>query len=71
MHRIKVESSSISEIGYDEKQQVLEVKFTRGAVYKYLDVPEHEVFNLIFAESIGSYFSKNIAKKYKYEQMSE
>ena len=69
MNRVKVESSTIAEIGFDYENKTLEVKFNKGAVYHYFDVPDHEVFYLIFAKSIGSHFMGKIAKVYKYKQI--
>lgn len=67
MKRISIESSSIKSIGYDYENIVLEVEFTRGSVYRYENVPVHSVLQMLFKEkSIGSYFSKNIAKNYEY-----
>jgi len=67
MKRINVNSSSIKSVGYDYENIILEVEFIRGAIYRYENVPVHSVLQMLFKEkSIGSYFSKNIAKNYEY-----
>jgi len=73
MERKKCESSSIASIGYDivDGALVLEVEFTRGAIYHYFDVSYDVYTELMEAESIGSYFGKNIAKKYKFVKVEE
>src|SRR5215831_6229049 len=39
MELIKVDSSMIDAVGYDEQQHILEVVFRRSGVYRYRDVP--------------------------------
>lgn len=72
MERQAVESSQIKSIGFapshvdkkdDEAANVfgtLEIEFKGGSVYQYSNVT-HEIFaGLMTAESVGSYFGKNI-----------
>jgi len=70
MKRKIIESSNIKSIGYDVAEQILEIEFTRGAIYQYSQVPSEEVCGLLLADSLGSFFSKNIAKNYKYNQVN-
>jgi hypothetical protein len=71
MNRIPVDSSSLVSIGYDivDGLLVLEVEFKGERLYHYYDVPAEVHYDLMKAESVGSYFNKNIAKKYKYRQI--
>lgn len=63
---IEVPSSQISEIGYDDSDNSLYVKFPNGNTYKYNNVNK-EVYNAaLSAPSIGSYFSRNIKNTYSY-----
>jgi len=71
MKRLRVDSSNISEIGYRIDDQILEVKFTRGVIYQYYAVLPKTFCNLIFAESVGSYFNRNIAKEYKFKKIED
>ena len=71
MKRIKVESSSIASIGYDRAELILEVEFTRGAIYQYSEVMPDEIISLLFADSIGSYFMRNIKSNYEYEKVRD
>ena len=64
---IPVESSNISEIGYDEVEASLYVKFKRGTVYKYFMVPQREFVGLMESDSKGRYL-KQIEKEYQYER---
>lgn len=66
--RKPVVSSNISEIGYDEETMTLEVKFNKGAVYRYEEVPSHVNDRLMTAGSVGTYFAANIKSRYHYYQ---
>jgi hypothetical protein len=69
MKRINVISSSIKSVGYDANDQVLEIEFVRGAIYQYQQVHYEDVIDLIFAESVGKYFSQYIKNNYKFEKI--
>ena len=69
MNRIRVESSMIRSIGYEESSGTLEVEFTSGSIYQYFDVPESEYKRLINAASKGRYFNQNIKESYRYVQI--
>jgi hypothetical protein len=62
------DSTTIKSLNYLKEIKMLEVEFVRGVRYTYLDVPAEVYDALIFAESIGSYFNKNIAKKYLFQK---
>ena len=62
-------SSTLHTMTYDEDTNKLEVTFKRGAVYRYSNVPQDIVNELINAESSGKYFNANIAKLFKYEKI--
>ena len=59
-----VRSSNIAAIGYDAEQQVLQVEFANGGVYRYMDVPQGVVDDLLSAPSIGRFFGRNVRNKY-------
>jgi hypothetical protein len=58
MKRTPVDSSAIAAIGYEPREEVLEIEFTSGAVYRYLDVPYAVYSELIEAESHGRAFAQ-------------
>lgn len=70
MNLTPVESSNIASVGYDNIQNVLLIQFKgKDTVYAYQGVPV-EVYNeLMSAESIGSYYAKNIKKVYSNEKV--
>lgn len=64
-----VESTLIKEVGYDEATQTLIIVFvTDDATYEYYDVPKEVYEQLMAAESKGSFFTKNIKDKYRFEK---
>lgn len=65
----KFNSSTLFSASYIEETNVLEVKFNRGATYRYFDVPKDKFLALCVAESAGSFFNKNIAAKFKYVKL--
>jgi len=57
---IKVESSVIKAIGYDETRQDLSIYFESGKCYIYTPVSLHFWAKVKEAESTGKFFNKNI-----------
>ena len=71
MKRINVTSSSIKSVGYDLQKRVLEIEFSRGAIYQYKCVDYIDVLGLLFAESVGKYFDIHIKNNYEFEKIGE
>lgn len=69
MLREPVESSSVRSLGYDAANRALEVQFTSGAVYRYLDVPSRVVDGLATASSIGRYVAVNVRNAYRFRRV--
>jgi hypothetical protein len=69
MERQHVESSNLASIGYNAKNEILEVEFNHGGIYQYFDVPENVYEELMNADSHGVYFSENIRNVYKYQKV--
>jgi hypothetical protein len=61
-----VESGMISAYRYDPAERILEVKFTSGQLYTYVDVPPDVVQGLRDAESKGSYMHSAIIDVFPY-----
>lgn len=66
MKHKNVKSSNIKSIGYDKDSRTLEVRFLKGAVYQYLDVPPEEHRALMEAGSSGRFLSERIKGRYRY-----
>lgn len=63
-----VSSSNIAKVGYDDQSKVLVVQFTNGTTYHYTMVAKADYLNMLAADSIGKFFRKNIANKYKFDK---
>lgn len=66
-----VKSSNIAEIGYDNDNQTLGVKFKNGSHYVYSEVPEDKHINLMNAESIGRFFHSQIKGQFPAENQNK
>jgi len=64
MRRTAVDSTTMRSVGYDSAEQILEVEFTSGAVYQYLEVPAGVFDELMHAKSKGRYFNQEIRDDY-------
>ena len=62
---IKVSSSNLDEVDYNEADSSLLVKFKNGGTYRYAGVPKTAYEELIKAKSVGSYFMSNIRNAYE------
>ena len=69
MKKINIESSTIKSISYNIHKRELFIEFIRGTIYKYKCVDYIDVLGILFSESSGSYFNKNVAKSYDYEKI--
>lgn len=64
-----VSSSNIDQIGYDNSNQCVYVRYLNGTLYMYKEVPEKEFNGLLNAPSIGSYLHRNFKNVYPYERL--
>ena len=65
-----VDSSAISEAGYDKAERVLVVRFKESGIrYCYYDVPPSVWDGLLGADSIGRYFNQNSKNQYEYKRL--
>ena len=66
-----VNSSNISQIGYDPDLKILIIKFKNGSMYEYLNVPLVTYTNFSKSESIGKFFISNIKNNFQYKIISK
>ena len=55
--RVRLDSSAIAAVSYDEKERTLEVEFREGETYRYAHVPEFVYRELLKAESAGAFWN--------------
>lgn len=69
MDKILVDSSNLVAVGYDPRQQVLEVEFQTGSSYQYVGVPSELYQQLMTASSKGQYFHDYIMNKFDFARL--
>lgn len=67
MNMIRVQSSNISSIGYENG--TLRISFNSGGLYSYSGVPESVYTSLMSASSHGSYFAQHIKDRYPFTKL--
>lgn len=68
---VAVRSSNLRLVEYDNDSRELLVEFVKGPTYRYFDVPERVVENLMTAPSTGVYFHQAIRFSYIYERVAD
>jgi hypothetical protein len=64
MDRKRVNSSRLRSVGYDEKNQLLEVELSNGQVWQYTKVSPEVHRRFMAAPNPTSYFDDKIAEEY-------
>lgn len=64
MERKRVNSSRLRSVGYDEKNQILEVELSNGEVWRYSKVSPEVHRRFMAAPNPTSYFDDKIAEEY-------
>jgi hypothetical protein len=68
MTMLRVQSRSLSAVGYEERQKRLRVEFNSGKIYNYFGVPEETFRDLMKAESKGRFLNRWIRDSFPYEE---
>lgn len=69
MKREPVESSIIESVGYDADEEILEIEFKEGGIYRYREVPESVYRGLMSVDSHGTYHAEHIKHSYPFERV--
>lgn len=67
---IKIDSSNIDGVHYDQSKLTLDVLFKGGNLYRYFDVPEAMFNSLMSSDSKGKFFSSQIRGLFRFEKLS-
>ena len=71
MERIRVKSGTIRAIGYGESEQILEIEFHHGGIYRYFGVSKKIYDSLMRSESsYGQYHDRYIKNRYRHEKIT-
>ena len=65
----EINSSNLVKTTYDVEDSTLIAEFKNGTQYKYEKVPHAEYVKFRSADSQGTFFNTQIAKKYKYSKL--
>jgi hypothetical protein len=65
----EIKSSNIKRTEFDTETKSLIIEFNNGAKYEYDNVPHQIYTKFRMAKSQGTFFSSEIAKKYKYKKI--
>lgn len=63
-----LKSSNVVSTGYDGAKRILFLKFQKGYVYRYFDVPRIIFDELLRADSHGRYANRSICHSFRYER---
>ena len=66
MNEMKVESTTLRVVAYDDGRGILQLEFCTRAVYRYYGVPAAVYEALLGAPSKGSYFNRVIRGRFSY-----
>jgi KTSC domain len=69
MQRIRLDSTVLQSVGYQDQLVLLELEFRDGTIYHYFKVSEQIFQELLRAESRGAYFNANIRHRFAYAQI--
>jgi hypothetical protein len=67
---VRLQSSLIAAIRYDERRRTLDIELVNGKVYRYFDVPEIAVARLRKGPSAGRIFNETIRDSYQYVEIT-
>ncbi|MEY2490501.1 MAG: hypothetical protein QOC70_2443 [Verrucomicrobiota bacterium] len=65
MKRVRLSSSAITAVTYDQSQKTLQVEFRHGDIYRYAHVPKFVYRELLKAESAGAFWNQ-VKDHYEY-----
>ena len=58
MKRVRLSSSAIEAVTFDERRKILTVEFRVGNIYRYAHVPKFVYEELLRAESAGAFWNQ-------------
>lgn len=59
-----VQSSAIASVGFNT-DNTLEVRFTSGGTYRFFNVPQTTVEQMLSCDTIGGFFAENISGRFR------
>lgn len=66
---VKIVSSNLDSIGFDDLYNILYVQFKNSSLYCYFDVDKYVYDSFLASSSKGKFFEQNIKTSYKFERI--
>ena len=71
MERMRIKSGTLRAIGYDGTEQILEIEFNHGGIYRYYGVSKKIYDGLMNSQSsYGQYHDRYIKNRYRHEKIT-
>ena len=70
MHRFPVPSKEITQVGYQEDSETLEIQFVQGGVYQFFNVPSTVFDEFMSAPSKEGYYHSKIGERFPCSRVS-
>ncbi len=64
MHRFPIPSTEITQVGYQEDSETLEIQFIKGEVYQFFNVPSSVFDEFMSAPSKEGYYHSKIGERF-------
>jgi KTSC domain len=64
MHRFPVPSKEITQVGYQEDSEILEIQFVKGGIYQFFNVPSNVFDEFMKAPSKEGYYHSKIGERF-------
>lgn len=69
MDRIPVASIDITQVGYDQNAEILEIQFSSHSVYPYFNVPSKIYDTLMNTATKEEYYHTHIGQRFPYRRV--
>jgi KTSC domain len=70
MERIRVKSSDLRSVGYNESTQILEIEFQQGGIYQYFGVSK-KIYDSLMKSVLShvQYYERFIKNRYRHRKI--
>jgi hypothetical protein len=70
MHRFPIPSAEITQVGYQEDSETLEIQFVKGGVYQFFNVPSTVFNEFMSSPSKEGYYHSRIGERFPCSRVS-
>lgn len=69
MNRTAITANGISQVGYEQGSQILEIEFASGNVFQFFNVPEKMFDQFMSSAHKEFYYERNIYERFPYKRI--